>query len=184
VEGCAELLLQYTQEAGEDAVANAFEGLSVKSSMPPQRWKNRGRKTAESYRSLDVDQLSKRTVPRPVKWRESMLEKGFEFNEEIERYITPIVKAICEPARKRHVNNGIEPILYMDVVLVALVRVQACVIAHTNSLSGTPEALKESVEGCAELLLQYTKEAREDAVANAFSDFSVKSNMPPHATPQ
>jgi hypothetical protein len=72
----------------------------------------------------------------------------------------------------------------MDVVLLALVAVQACGIAHTNSLSETPESLKKSVEVCAEVLLRWTKEMREDAVANPFEEPSVKSSMPPHATPQ
>jgi hypothetical protein len=35
----------------------------------------------------------------------SMREKGFELNEEVLRYITPIVKAICETARKGYVNH-------------------------------------------------------------------------------
>jgi hypothetical protein len=104
-----------------------------------------------------------------------------------ERYITALVDTIFEAAPKGDVDNvGMLPMLDMELVLLALVAVHACGLAHTDSLSGTPKALKRSVEDYAETLLRWTKEMREHAVANPFEDPSVKINMTPYAegTPQ
>ena len=113
-----------------------------------------------------------------------MSEKEIEASTEVERYVTAILEAIFETAPKGYVDNDLKRMLDMDVILLALVAVQAGAIAHTNSLSGTPEALKKSVEVCAEILLRWTKEMRQDGAVNPFEGPSGKSSMPPHATPQ
>ena len=113
-----------------------------------------------------------------------MSEKEIEASTEVERYVNAILEAIFETAPKGYVDNDLKRMLDMDVILLALVAVQAGAIAHTNSLSGTPEALKKSVEVCAEILLRWTKEMREDGAVNPFEGPSGKSSMPPHATPQ
>ena len=113
-----------------------------------------------------------------------MSEKEIEASTEVERYVTAILEAIFETAPKGYVDNDLKRMLDMDVILSALLVVQAGAMAHTNSLSGTPKALKKSVKVCAERLLRWTKEIREDGAANPFGGPSGKSSMPPHATQQ
>jgi hypothetical protein len=80
-----------------------------------------------------------------------MSEEEIQGKKEVERYITAIVDTIFEAAPKGDVDNvGMLPMLDMELVLLALVAVHACGLAHTDSLSGTPKALKRSVEDYAD----------------------------------
>jgi hypothetical protein len=110
-----------------------------------------------------------------------------EDEKQVRRYVTAIADAIFESAPQADFNNsGMRPVLVMQHVLMALVSVQACVLARTDSLSATPKALRGSVGDYAKLLSSYTRDLQRHPESNPFAGASMDVDLLPHAagTPQ